>query len=399
MPRFSSPVGNGLIAVDRWTEPSQAYFLTHLHSDHTQGLSVHWSRGPLFCSPITARLLLCKFKGFDASLIRDLEVGSTHTLSLISPVTGGEVKVRVTPIDANHCPGSVMYLFQGELGCVLYTGDFRWELTSERANMSKSTLLDALNGEKVDILYLDNTYCNPCFSFPSRKDAAQQVVDIIEKHPDHEVIIGIDTLGKEHLLLHISESLKTKIWVWPERLEIMDLLGLDELFTTDTSQTRIRAVPRYSLTQNNLESLNTIFPTIAIMPTGLPWSQNSPEKGAYTVPYTAHSSFLELEEFMKVIRPSIIVGIVSSSYCLIDPKHHFGEMCGVDNCSTKGHNLFFKVMKGSHGFKVRKKEGKTKVLASVQRSGVNIVRKERRGVKIEECESDFEVPIGSDCSS
>jgi hypothetical protein len=37
------------------------------------------------------------------------------------------------------------------------------------------------------------------------------VIDIIKKHPHHEVIIGIDTLGKEHLLLSISESLKTKV--------------------------------------------------------------------------------------------------------------------------------------------------------------------------------------------
>lgn len=256
------------------------------------------------------------------------------------------------------------------------------------------------------------------------------MVDIIEKHPHHEVVIGIDSLGKEHLLLHISESLKTKvkfevnsfilsqlmsvipfyphfsfiqIWVWPERLEILDLLGLDEIFTTDTSQTRIRAVPRYSVTQNNLESLNTMYPTIAIMPTGLPWSQDSPEKGAYTVRYTAHSSYSELEEFMKIIRPSIVVGIVSSSFCLINPKHHFEELCDVISSSTKGHNVHFKVMKGSHGFKVRKKEGKGKVLASVRRSRVNIVRRERRGVKIEECDeictSDFEVQIESDWSS
>jgi DNA cross-link repair 1B protein len=183
----------------------------------------------------------------------------------------------------------------------------------------------------------------------------------------------------------------------------MDLLGLEEIFTTDTSQTQIRAVPRYSLTQNNLESLNTMHPTIAIMPTGLPWSQDSPKKGSYTVPYTAHSSFAELEDFMKVIRPSNVVGIVSSSFCPIDPKHNFAEMCDDISYSTKGHSMHFKVMKGSHGFKVRKKEGKRKVLASVRRSRVNIVRRERKGVKIEECDeictSDIEVRIGSDWSS
>ncbi|KAI6697443.1 hypothetical protein NL676_017562 [Syzygium grande] len=36
----------GLISVDRWAEGSQAYFLTHLHADHTRGLTPAWSRAP-----------------------------------------------------------------------------------------------------------------------------------------------------------------------------------------------------------------------------------------------------------------------------------------------------------------------------------------------------------------
>ncbi|KAI7981198.1 5' exonuclease Apollo [Camellia lanceoleosa] len=71
-------------------------------------------------------------------------------------------------------PGAVMYLFRGEFGCMLYTGDFRWETTSKRAEIGKSMLLSALGNDKVDILYLDNTYCNPSYSFPSREVIAQQ---------------------------------------------------------------------------------------------------------------------------------------------------------------------------------------------------------------------------------
>ncbi|RWR90947.1 5' exonuclease Apollo [Cinnamomum micranthum f. kanehirae] len=50
-----------------------------------------------------------------------------------------------------------------------------------------------------------------------------KVVDIIASHPDHDIVIGIDTLGKEYLLLHISRALRTKIWVWPERLQMLHL--------------------------------------------------------------------------------------------------------------------------------------------------------------------------------
>jgi DNA cross-link repair 1B protein len=38
-----------------------------------------------------------------------------------------------------------------------------------------------------------------------------QIVNIIRAHPDHEVIIGINNLGKEDLMLHISRALQTKV--------------------------------------------------------------------------------------------------------------------------------------------------------------------------------------------
>lgn len=69
-----------------------------------------------------------------------------------------------------------MYLFSGNFGCLLYTGDFRWETTSEKVNRSRDVLVKALNGSRVNALYLDNTYCNPSYSFPPRRDAAQQVL-------------------------------------------------------------------------------------------------------------------------------------------------------------------------------------------------------------------------------
>ena len=42
-----------------------------------------------------------------------------------------------------------------------------------------------------------------------------QVVDIITQHPNHEIVVGIDTLGKEGLLLHISQALSTKVCLLP----------------------------------------------------------------------------------------------------------------------------------------------------------------------------------------
>lgn len=51
--------------------------------------------------------------------IRALEVGESHVLPLDE---FGRETMTVTLIDANHCPGSVMFLFEGYFGTILYTG-------------------------------------------------------------------------------------------------------------------------------------------------------------------------------------------------------------------------------------------------------------------------------------
>jgi DNA cross-link repair 1B protein len=66
-------------------------------------------------------------------------------------------------------------------------------------------------------------------------------------------------------------SFPLKIWVWPEHLQTMYLLGFHDTFTTKTSLTRVQAVPRYSFSVETLEGLNTMRPTIGIMPSGLLW--------------------------------------------------------------------------------------------------------------------------------
>ncbi|KAL2945109.1 5' exonuclease Apollo [Bienertia sinuspersici] len=353
----------GMISVDRWARGSQTYFLTHLHSDHTHGLSSSWNYGPLFCSRTSAKLFPLKFPDFNFSLLRIVEIGKWHRISLLSPSTSSPNSIEFMAIDALHCPGSVMFLFRGVFGHVLYTGDFRWETADERSMKSRNMLLEALNGANVDVLYLDNTYCNPAYCFPTREVAAQQVIEIIASHPEHDIIIGIDSLGKEDLLLQIALGLKIKIWVWPERLQMMHLLGYLDIFTTRTSLTRVRAVPRYSFGVNTLEGLNEQRPTTGIMPSGLPWvvkpfeknrsnnvslslaSSNTREVAStgtrvdlnmrsvekvhnymFSVPYSDHSCYREIKDFVQLIKPHKVKGIVSRSPWYVDPRYHLSHL-------------------------------------------------------------------------
>lgn len=45
-------------------------------------------------------------------------------------------------------------------------------------------------GKQIHTLYLDNTNCNPALHLPSQQEAAQQIVELIRKHPQHDVKIG-----------------------------------------------------------------------------------------------------------------------------------------------------------------------------------------------------------------
>ncbi|KAH7533904.1 hypothetical protein FEM48_Zijuj04G0181000 [Ziziphus jujuba var. spinosa] len=80
---------------------SVSYFLSHFHSDHYTGLSPNWSKGVVFCSQTTAKLL-----------IKVLKVPSQFIvpLPLSEPVVIDGCEVVL--IDANHCPGSVQFLFE-----------------------------------------------------------------------------------------------------------------------------------------------------------------------------------------------------------------------------------------------------------------------------------------------
>jgi hypothetical protein len=175
-----------------------------------------------------------------------------------------------------------------------------------------------------------------------------------------------------------------KIWVWPQRLQTMHLLGLPDVFTTDTTATRVRAVPMYSFSVNTLEDLNSYrprkCPTIGILPSGLPWVKKSLKKNEFlsgsfltsrykrsrgntnstqvqmdkkiektgypkmfdkyifSVPYSDHSNYAELEDFIKLVKPSSLKGIVSSSTCYIEPMYYFGRLCTGNQPAPMLHN-------------------------------------------------------------
>ncbi|XP_060628579.2 5' exonuclease Apollo [Anolis sagrei] len=295
------------IAVDFWSirKAAQArlFFLSHMHTDHTVGLSSTWNR-PIYCSPVTGQILRLKLKVAD-QWIHPLEVGENHVLALDKI---GKETMTVTLIDANHCPGSVMFLFEGYFGVILYTGDFRYS-----PNMQQEEALK--NKKLINTLYLDNTNCHPSSVLPSRETATEQIKELIRAHPSHLVKIGVYTLGKESLLVELAHEFHTWVVVSPQRLELMHLLELEDVFTSEEGAGRIHAVDFSEIRQATMISWNQSHPTIAILPTSRQVKINHPD--AYVVPYSDHSSFQELLEFVAWLKPCSIIPVVNGEACQI----------------------------------------------------------------------------------
>ncbi|XP_077412811.1 5' exonuclease Apollo [Vanacampus margaritifer] len=295
-------IANTPLAVDFWhvrrCPESRLFFLSHMHSDHTVGLTSTWADRPIYCSPITASLLNSKLQ-VKEKFIHPLEVGESYLLPLDDI---GKETMTVTLIDANHCPGAVMFLFEGYFGTILYTGDFRY---------SPSMLRELfLATSDIDVLYLDNTNCDPNRIIPSRMQATQQIKEVIRSHPDHNVVLGLYGLGKESLLVELAMEFQTWIEVSFDRMETLRLLSLPDVFTTEPGAGRIRVLEQREISFASMCQWNREQPTLAIYPTSRPLILFHPK--LHVVPYSDHSSYQELVDFVSGLKPSSLVPIVGN---------------------------------------------------------------------------------------
>ncbi|XP_070601759.1 5' exonuclease Apollo isoform X2 [Erythrolamprus reginae] len=307
------------IAVDFWNirKAGQArlFFLSHMHSDHTVGLSSTWNK-PVYCSPVTGQILHLRLK-VSKQWIHPLAVGDSHVVALDDI---GRETMTVTLIDANHCPGSVMFLFEGHFGVILYTGDFRYT-----PDMQQDPVLR--NSKLINVLYLDNTNCHPEIILPSREQATEQIKKLIRDHPDHQVKIGTYNLGKESLLVELAKEFHTWIVVSPQKMDLMQLLEIEDVFTSEEGAGWIHAVDFSEICKETITKWNQSHPTIAILPTSRPVKSKHPNM--YVVPYSDHSSFQELLEFVAWLKPCSIVPVVKKEVCQV----YFQQYLSSENCS------------------------------------------------------------------
>ncbi|KAF2674493.1 DRMBL-domain-containing protein, partial [Microthyrium microscopicum] len=308
-------------------EGCQAYFLSHFHSDHYIGLTGRWCHGPIYCSKVTANLVLQQLK-VDPKWVVALDWEKETAV----PNTG----VNVTMISANHCPGSSLFLFERPLGNansgkkhrILHCGDFRACREHLEHPLLRPNVQDAITGQsrqqRIDVCYLDTTYLNPKYAFPSQVNVIQACQEMVTKlnktgpldstsgNADNQmksfiksgskkgntksdsesisenkpprllVVVGTYSIGKERICIGIAKALKSKIFAPPAKMRICSCLEdpeLNDLLTSDPRKAQVHMTPVFEIRAETLDEylcgyLDTFTHVVGFRPTG--WTYRPP---------------------------------------------------------------------------------------------------------------------------
>ncbi|ERN05595.1 uncharacterized protein LOC18433777 isoform X1 [Amborella trichopoda] len=294
------------------------WFLTHFHLDHYQGLTRGFRHGKIYCSEVTARLINMKI-GITLDKIQVLPLNCKINIA----------GVNVTCFDANHCPGSIMILFEPSNGrAVLHTGDFRF-----CTEMGTNSILRSCS---IHTLILDTTYCDAQYDFPKQEAVVQFVIEAIQAeafNPKTLFLIGSYTIGKEKLFLEVARFLRKKVYVGVAKLRLLQCLGLAkedmQWFTSNEHESHIHVVPMWTIASfKRMKYLSNQYSgrynlIVAFSPTGWTFGKGKKKSNGrrwqqgtiirYEVPYSEHCSFTELREFVSLVSPVNIIPSVNNS--------------------------------------------------------------------------------------
>ncbi|PBK71516.1 hypothetical protein ARMSODRAFT_1082972 [Armillaria solidipes] len=367
------------IRVDEFTTPkndrrAQLYLLTHTHSDHIVGLQAKGFGETVYCSHGSKEMLLrheaYKERALHGTQLR-AEKLRTYGHLKIDPLVGedGAVyyqgsrdllkvvpinspvhieldagnSVTVTAIDANHCPGSVMYLIEGRKGAVLHTGDLRaepWFLENLKRNPFLQPYLSTSGSQRSNVIkpleaiYLDTACVMNIEEVPTKEDAVNGLVALMQLLPEStHFFINSWTWGYEDALKAIARAFDSRIHMDRYKHAIYSHLANEPLLrsicTRDAGSTRFHACERFERCEyvdvpaNRPGATSTSGNQVVyINPVS---TMNEEQWAAYQhntrlriveqeepvtcllVPLARHSPLPELQRFVSLFRPKTII--------------------------------------------------------------------------------------------
>ncbi|KAL9585217.1 MAG: hypothetical protein Q9212_001647 [Teloschistes hypoglaucus] len=110
--------------------------------------------------------------------------------------------IRVTLLEANHCPGAVMFLVDDDSKAILYTGDIRAEPWWVNSIVREPSLLPYTHGiRRLDKIYLDTTFAineDPYRKFPTKAQGLSELLTEVSRYPNDTIFhMKAWTLGYE----------------------------------------------------------------------------------------------------------------------------------------------------------------------------------------------------------
>ncbi|GIZ42986.1 hypothetical protein CKM354_000623200 [Cercospora kikuchii] len=216
--------------------PALAYFLSHVHSDHLQGLET--CRSPfIWCSPATREILLRLEKyphrmNFAKGILESRQQTYRHLKKILRPIpleAPTEIElvpgrsIRVTLLDANHCVGACMFLIEGDGKAILYTGDIRAEIWWVNSIIRNPVMVpyarhgSVMPQKRLDTVYLDTTFASKSDRYRHFQSKAEGISELLQKvaqyPPDTEFYIDAWTFGYEDVWQALSVFLRSQIHV------------------------------------------------------------------------------------------------------------------------------------------------------------------------------------------
>lgn len=233
-----------IIATDAFcyskNEKIKNYLLTHFHSDHYGGLCKSWDNGDLIiCTLITANLIIEKFNFPKDKLFIISEYNKIFRIP--------NTKIEIIAFDANHCPGAGIFILRMGNIKYLHCGDFRAnnQMIKEMNNFEIDL---KFNKCYLDTTYLNPIYFFPNQSDVvkftslwiknkslSHKTKQKRIIDFFNNNNSNNglkeflIIIGTYSVGKEKLAIGISKELNTKIYCSKEKFKLLKQYNWDEL--------------------------------------------------------------------------------------------------------------------------------------------------------------------------